>query len=311
MILPRKLYKGNTIGLVTTSFPVSEISINRSIHYLKTLGFNVKLGRNANRQFGFLGGLPKQKSDDIMEMFADDSISAIFVTGGGRTANHVLPLLNYELIKNHPKIFMGLSNSTIIANTITALTNLITFHGPTGYNFGEEKISLYTESEMLRVLMNSDNYGIVKSINKIEVLKKGKSSIVNGKLFGGHLLTNRTLIGTEYAPNWSECILFFEDCLEELHDFDDTLMHFQLSGVLNKINGLMIGLPFEVFEKSFDSKESMQDIILRICKNYDFPILYGFNIGHTKDKTTIPIGAVAEINTNVGIVSINQSVLIN
>ena len=80
--------------------------------------------------------------------------------------------------------------------------------------------------------------------------------------------------------------------MQELHDFDDSLMHFKLSGVFEKICGLIIGLPFEVLEKSYEPTESMQEIVLRICAGYDFPILFGFDIGHTKDKTTLPIGAV-------------------
>lgn len=308
MIKPERLKKGDMVGLITTSYPVSQQIIDKSVKYFEDLGLRVKVSKHAADSIGYMAGTPEDRADDLMDMFLDPKIKAIFINGGGRNACQLLPLLDYNKIKRNPKIFMALSNPSIIANAITAKTDIITFHGPTGYLFGEAGITEFTEQCMKEVIIDGKLIGKVKNSSNVELLKKG--GIAKGKLFGGHLLTNRALIGTEYAPDWQNVILFLEDCFEELHDFDDHLMHFKLAGIFNKISGLVIGRPEGVEEKLYPStKETMQDIILRICRDYKFPILYGLDIGHTDDKVTLPIGAMAEIDQSNSSLIITEEVI--
>jgi muramoyltetrapeptide carboxypeptidase len=308
MIKPERLKKGDMVGLITTSYPVSQQIIDKSVKYFEDLGLRVKVSKHAADSIGYMAGTPEDRANDLMDMFLDPNIKAIFINGGGRNACQLLPLLDYHKIKRNPKIFMALSNPSIIANAITAKTDIITFHGPTGYLFGEAGITEFTEQCMKEVIIDGKLIGKVKNISNVELLKKG--GIAKGKLFGGHLLTNRALIGTEYAPDWHNVILFLEDCFEELHDFDDHLMHFKLAGIFDKISGLVIGRPEGVEEKLYPStKETMQDIILRICRGYSFPILYGLDIGHTNDKVTLPIGAIAEIDQSNSSLIITEKVI--
>ncbi len=308
MIKPKRLNKGDLVGLITTSFPVSKQVIEKSIAYLQGIGFEVRVGKYASEAFGFLAGKPEERASDLMEMFLDDNVKAIFINGGGRNASHLLPLLNYDEIKKHPKIFMALSNPSIIANALTVKSNLITFHGPTGFLFGEAGVTPFTEKHMIKTIIDGEIIGEVEAWREVEVLKKAIKS-VRGRLYGGHLLTIRALIGTPYEPDWSGAILFIEDCFKEMHDFDDSLMHFKLAGILNKISGLVIGTPEGVEEKSYPSVETMQDVVVRICKEYDFPILYGLDIGHTDNKVTLPIGAMAELDSQKGTLKIQEAVV--
>lgn len=308
MIKPERLKKGDMVGLVTTSYPVSKQVIDSSVSYLEGLGLRVKVSEHAADSIGYMAGTPEDRANDLMDMFLNPQIKAIFINGGGRNASQLLPLLDYNMIKRNSKIFMGLSNPSILCNAITVKTGIITFHGPTGYNFGESGMTEFTEHCMKEAIMNGKSIGEVKSISNVELLKKGK--IAKGRLFGGHLLTTRALIGTEYTPDWHNVILFLEDCFEELHDFDDHLMHFKLSGIFDKISGLVIGKPEGVEEKLYPStRETMQDIILRVCKNYSFPILYGLDIGHTDNKVTLPIGASTEINQSNNSLMILEKVI--
>ncbi len=308
MIKPKKLKKGDLVGLVTTSHPVSKEVIEKSVAYLQNLGFEVRVGKHASDAFGFMAGSPEDRANDLMELFLDDSVKAVFINGGGYTANHLLPLLDYNKIRSHPKVFMALSNPSVIANAITAKSDIITFHGPTGYLFGEAGITPFTEKHMIKTIINGEIIGEVDAYQEMEVLRKVYET-VKGRLFGGHLLSIRSLLGTPYEPDWNKAILFLEDCFEELHSFDDNLMHFKLSGVFEKISALIIGRPLDVEERSFPAFETMQDIVMRICKNYDFPILYGLDIGHTDNKVTLPIGAVAELDSQKGTLRINESVI--
>jgi muramoyltetrapeptide carboxypeptidase len=308
VIAPKRLTSGMCIGLVTTSFPVSGTLVEKSTSYLNSLGFRVRTAEHALGRFGFMAATADDRAADIMNMFTDPTIDAIFVNHGGRTAHHVLDRLDYDVIRAHPKIFMAHSDPTVIANAIAARSDLITFHGLTGYNFGEGGVTAFSESAMLRALTDAAALGEVSFLHHPEVLRS-VGSPVSGRLFGGHLLTTRALLGTPYQPDWSEAVLMLEDCFEELHKFDDGLMHFRLAGVLDRIRALLIGLPVDVEERSYETTERMQDVVLRICDGYDFPILYGMDIGHTDDKVTLPIGAVVEMDSQRGTLSVPSPVL--
>lgn len=305
-IRPPKLRPGDTVGLITTSHPVSQETIERSAVYLKNLGFDVRVGKNAAKQFGFMAGRAEERAADLLEMFLSDEVRAIFCTGGGRTASQLLPLLDYDQIRQHPKIFMALSNPSIVANAITARTGLVTFHGPTGYDFGEEGVSEYTERNMLRAITSDEPLGTLQPLSSVQVLRSVLGP-VRGKLYGGHLGTIRALLGTPYAPDWSGSMLLVEECFLELHDFDEELTHFKLAGVLAQISALIVGKPLDVVERTFPTDETLQDVVLRICAEYDFPILFGLDFGHTRDKLTLPLGLEAEFDSQRGELRIPQA----
>lgn len=308
VITPKHLAPGMRIGLVTTSFPVTATLIEKTSSYLESLGFLVRVAAHALDRNGFLSGTVRDRAADIMDMFLDPTIDAIFVNHGGRTASHILDQLDYDAIRANPKIFMAHSDPTVVANAIAAKADLITFHGLTGYNFGEGGVTAFAESAMLRALTDPAPLGEISFLQQPEILRSA-STPVSGRLFGGHLLTTRALLGTPYQPDWSGAVLMLEDCWEELHKFDDSLMHFRLAGVLGRIQALLIGLPVDVEERSYETSERMQDVVLRICDGYEFPILYGLDIGHTDDKVTLPLGAVAEVDGRRGTLTIPAPVV--
>jgi muramoyltetrapeptide carboxypeptidase len=180
MIKPERLKKGDMVGLITTSYPVSQQIIDKSVKYFEDLGLRVKVSKHAADSIGYMAGTPEDRANDLMDMFLDPNIKAIFINGGGRNACQLLPLLDYHKIKRNPKIFMALSNPSIIANAITAKTDIITFHGPTGYLFGEAGITEFTEQCMKEVIIDGKLIGKVKNISNVELLKKG--GIAKGKL---------------------------------------------------------------------------------------------------------------------------------
>ncbi len=133
-MIPEKLKKGDTIGLIAPSSPVLQEdlqSINNSIMLMETAGFNVKFAPNAiSNKLGY-SATAKQKAEDINNMFKNDEIKAIFCISGGFNSNSTFDYLDYDTIKYHPKIICGFSDSTSLLNAIYAKTGLVTFHGPT------------------------------------------------------------------------------------------------------------------------------------------------------------------------------------
>ena len=133
-MIPEKLKKGNTIGLIAPSRPVLKEdleTINNSIMLMESAGFKIKFAPNAiSNKLGY-SATAKQKAEDINYMFQNDEIKAIFCISGGFNSNSTFDYLDYDAIKYHPKIICGFSDSTSLLNAIYAKTGLVTFHGPT------------------------------------------------------------------------------------------------------------------------------------------------------------------------------------
>ncbi|MFN3490369.1 MAG: LD-carboxypeptidase, partial [Emticicia sp.] len=132
-IKPAALKKGDTIGLVCpaySAFIKEEVTI--AVESLQTMGFKVLLGKHIFDRYGNLAGKDEDRAADINEMFANKSVNAIMAMHGGWGSARILSLLNYETIKNNPKIFIGYSDITSLLLGIYSQTGLVTFHGPVG-----------------------------------------------------------------------------------------------------------------------------------------------------------------------------------
>ncbi|MDZ7680316.1 MAG: LD-carboxypeptidase [Fodinibius sp.] len=128
LIRPQRLQKGDTIGLVS---PASRLpkkkQYGKIIRQIKNLGYRVKVAEHARKRYGYLAGEDKLRAKDLNTMFADDSVDAILPFRGGWGCNRILPLLDYETIRQNPKILVGFSDITSLLNAIYAKTGLVTF----------------------------------------------------------------------------------------------------------------------------------------------------------------------------------------
>lgn len=159
--------------------------------------------------------------------------------------------------------------------------------------------------------MAAEPIGLVKSYGKkIEILKKGKAS---GALIGGSLHCLVTLLGTEYEPDWSGKIIFWEEVSQTIQDLDFYLTHLRLAGVFKKIRGMVIGklVDCDILRPDDDWKKekilSINEMVLNICRDYKFPIIRGVPFGHSYPQITLPIGVKATIDTSKKLFSINEA----
>lgn len=133
-VIPRRLAPGDTIGIVSPSSYGGEAirhRVERGVRQLEALGFAVKIAPHALNNVGWVSDTPQHRAADLHAMFADPAVRAIFATIGGDHSCHLLPLLDWELIRANPKIFMGYSDITVLNVAIRTMTGLVTFNGPT------------------------------------------------------------------------------------------------------------------------------------------------------------------------------------
>ncbi len=315
IIKPLKLKPGDKVGIISPSEPIIyKKKFLSGVETLKKLGFRVVLGKNAFENYsGYMAGSEKERAADLNGMFRNKKIKGIFISHGGFNSNRLLNLIDYELIKKNPKVFMGFSDITVLLNAIYAKTGLVTFHGQNieyGFSRGLGGKYKYTRDYFEKAVMSNKSIGLIKQQQKLEILRAGKTK---GILVGGNLTVLMTLLGTDYEPDWKGKILFWEELGETIQDIDFYLTHLRLCRVFDKISGMAIG-QFKVLPLGDDNPDlknqktfSVNKIILDICKNYKFPIIKNIAFGHIYPQVTIPIGVKATIDTSKKLFSIDES----
>jgi len=287
VLKPPKLNIGDTIGIVASSLPVlssyRENYENRK-NILLGMGFKIQKGKTIGKFRGWMAGTPEEIAQDINNMFADKSVKAIFAFDGGYSAISVIEHLNYDLIKQNPKPFMGMSDMTIYHLAIFSKTGMVGFHMDYLANFSGEFF--------LKFLTNPKVPGIIKSLTTWEVWKKGKTE---GRLMGGILQRISMLAGTKYFPNIEDfdgAILFWEEIGVDITEIYQCLYQLKNMGILDRINGMLIGKI--KYLKKMKQEEiiepSVKEMVLEIMKDYNFPIMANLDFGHDTINIPMPIG---------------------
>ncbi|MBU1032206.1 LD-carboxypeptidase [Patescibacteria group bacterium] len=301
IIKPQKLCPGDTIGIVASSLPVLpsfKENYERGKKILADLGFKIKEGKTIGKVKWWAAGTPREVAQDINSMFADKNIKAVMAQTGGYSAVSVLEYLDYELITNNPKLFIGMSDVTNFHLALLMKCNLVGFHmDDVTFGLGQD---VESAEFFKKFLMGNTAIGKIKPLTGWEEWKKGKSS---GHLIGGnlHLFTN--LIGTEYCPSkefFDGAILFWEEVGEPLYNIARYLTHLKYAGVLDKISGMLIGKITCI--KPPREKEIIEptakELILDILQSYRFPIMAGLDFGHFTVNIPMPLGIRVSFDTS-------------
>ncbi|ODH02647.1 LD-carboxypeptidase [Nostoc sp. KVJ20] len=292
---PPRLQVGDTVGLIAPAGIVDAKDIEAAQKSISQLGLKVKLGKHILDRYGYLAGKDSDRADDVNLMFSDRTIKAIIPMRGGWGCNRILPLLNYSLIRSHPKILIGYSDITTLLLAINARSQMITFHGPVATSTWNQ----FTVDYFKRILLNAEAV-TMQNLNpsevRVETIASGKA---RGKLVGGNLSVLSAMVGSPYLPSWKKSILFVEEIGEDVYRIDRMLTQLKTAGILNQITGFIFGQCTNCKlgdEPSFTLMQVLQQHILPL----GIPAWYGSMIGHIKDKFTLPIGVEVEIDAELG-----------
>jgi muramoyltetrapeptide carboxypeptidase len=308
IIKPRKLEKGQTIGLVAPASPLNEDEqIYAAIDTLESLGFKVKTGEYLFARSAYLAGSDEQRAADLNAMFANPGVDAIIAQCGGYGSSRLLPMLDYDAIQRHPKVLMGYSDITALLNGIHKKTGLVTFHGPVA----NQAFTPYTLQQFKKVLMHLEDTPFIGSPPHFEAsegqverknrLTRFGSGKVNGRIIGGNLSLMAHLTGTPYAPDFDDAILFLEDVGEATYVLDRYLTQLWLSGCLTRLAGIVFGKFTDCKTSASWAKQfSVEEVLRSRCQSAGIPALRGLMIGHIEDQATVPIGCRAELDVDAG-----------
>jgi muramoyltetrapeptide carboxypeptidase LdcA involved in peptidoglycan recycling len=281
----------------------------------RNLGLKVSFGKHVEEKNEFNSSSVESRIEDLHEAFADKNVKAIFTVIGGYNSNQLLKHIDWQLIKNNPKILCGYSDITVLNNAIYAKAGLINYYGPHYSTFGQEKYFEYTLDYCKKCLFFDEPFQIepsenwsddlwFKDQNKRTLIPNEGWLIVNegetdGIILGGNLCTFNLLQGTEFFPDISGSILFLED--DDLPkensavEFDRNLQSLIQQANFKKVNGLVIGR----FQKASQiTNEKITQIIKSKKELANIPIIANVDFGHTDPKITLPIGGEIRIKAD-------------
>lgn len=277
------------------SAPPDPAAIDKCVAAVEALGFKPKLGGKARKRFGFLAGTDRERSSDLMNLFTDPKVNGILCVRGGYGSARLLPHLDFEAIRDNPKVFVGYSDITSLHCAFLARSRLVSFHGPMlNSDFIKDDLPAFTRESFLRVLTNPAPAGSIRlgySGPKPVCVHPGKAS---GRLVGGNLSILCATLATDVQPRFNRTILFFEDLDETPYRFDRMLTQLLNAGLLQQVAGVAIGINKNCNDpkakKSREYRQSLEDVMKERLGGLGVPVVSGLPFGHVRYNATLPVG---------------------
>ncbi len=314
-IYPNKLKKGDTVRIVAPARSLAIISQElRDIAKSRfdELGLILTFGEHVEEKNDFDSSSIESRISDLHSAFLDKDVKAIFTVIGGFNSNQLLDSIDWDIVKNNPKVFCGFSDITVLNNSFFTKTGLVTYSGPHYSTFGQKLNFDYTLDFFKKCLMSSEKFVITPSNewsddewyrnqDKRNPLRNEGFWVLNegnaeGTLLGGNLCTFNLLQGTEYMPDLKGSILFIEDDSEsQPHHFDRDLQSLIQQPGFVDVKGIVFG--------RFQKESNMTiDLLRQIVKSKkqltQIPIIANVDFGHSDPKITFPIGGVVAMNVD-------------
>ncbi|NYB72971.1 LD-carboxypeptidase [Sedimentibacter hydroxybenzoicus DSM 7310] len=339
LIKPMKLNKGDKVATVSLSWGGAgddEIlwRYEQGKERLQNIfGLEVVEMPHTLKGSEFIYNNPKKRAEDLMMAFSDKSIKGIFSCIGGEESIRMLPYIDFNIIGSNPKVFIGYSDSTT-THLICLKAGLSSFYGASVLNEFAENVRMhdYTVKYVNKTLFSNEPIGKIESpeywtSERVPWLIENKyterkmqpntgyellqgTGIAQGRLIGGCVEVLEMAKQTSLWPSddvWKGAVLFLEtsEDMPEPTYVEYWLRNYGTQGILNKINGIIWGKPYN--NKYYDEYKEVIYKILRELKLNELPVLYNVSFGHTLPMTVIPYGALAEINCEESIFSILES----
>jgi muramoyltetrapeptide carboxypeptidase LdcA involved in peptidoglycan recycling len=316
IIIPEKLKKGDEIRVIAPARSLSLISEElkqEAISKLEEQGYIVTFSKNCLEKDMFMSSSIESRVADIHDAFRDENVKAILTVIGGFNSNQLLKYLDYDLIRNNPKIICGYSDITALNNAIFKKTGLVTYIGPRFSTWGMQKGFNYTLDYFNKCLTTKDSYKVQESLEWSDdkwyldqenrnFIKNDGIIIINegtaeGVAIGGNLCAFNLLQGTEFMPDINDSVLFIEDD-DQAGDlfsveFDRNLQSLIDQPNFNKVQGIIIGR----FQKQTDINLGKLKYIIKTKKELNnIPIVANLDFGHTAPLLTLPIGGQIKLS---------------
>jgi len=281
MIIPKKLTKGDKIGIISTARKISLEELKPAIHILESWGLEVVLGTNLLEVDNQFSGTVHQRTADFQSMIDDKSIRAILCARGGYGSIQIIDNIDFSSLKKNPKWIVGYSDVTVLHSHLNTL-GIASMHATMPINFS-------TNTDKALQSLRKSLFGLENNI-KCKTHPFNKLGSVEAEIVGGNLSILYSLLGSKSDINTNKKILFIEDLDEYLYHIDRMIISLKRNGKFDNLEGLIIGGMSEMNDNDIPFGKTSEQIILEHLESFDFPICFDFPAGHMDDNNAIVFG---------------------
>lgn len=291
------------IGVIAPAGPAA-LDTHKAVQWMRARGYSLKVFPGVYEKEGYLAGSDEVRLNDLHAAFADPEVDAIICLRGGYGTPRLLDRIDFELLRNNAKPFIGYSDITALHLAISRHAGFVTFHGPLLNADLLGKRQQPTESSFLNMLRGHLKAGSVLAHPEAYPLTTIAPGIAHGRLLGGNLSMIAATMGTPYEIDAEGVILFIEDINEPLYRIDRLLTHLRLAGTLRKLRGVLVGDVAGVDVSSLDR------LLKQAFEPFRIPVLSGWRSGHCDPNLTLPMGALVRLNAGRQELLLEQDVVI-
>ncbi len=285
----KPLESGAHVALIAPAGPLQKPEdLPRAQENTRTLGWEPIVGPHATERVGYLAGHDRDRLNDINRALRDPKIDAIWCLRGGYGMMRILSAIDYDALSRTPKAIIGYSDVTALHAAVQRKCRLVTYHGPTA----RETLTDFARDSLRRaVVAQADSCGVAPNAREIN------AGVAEGRLVGGNLAVLASLCGTPFAPDLSDGILILEDINEPVYRIDRMLQQLKLAGALNGCRAIAFGECTGCPEDADGGGRTFDEVLGEIAHALGVPCLAGIPAGHIAEQWTIPLGAMAKLDT--------------
>lgn len=304
----RPLPEGGTIGVFAPSGPYENRSdVLRPVEWWESRGYEVRLTDSVWARHDYVAGPAADRVSDLHSLLLDEEVDLIFCLWGGTGAIELLPLIDYELVAEHPKAVVGFSDVTNLHAALLTHAGLATFHGPGFGSFGASDRAAFTLDSALEAVTRG-GAGVVPRNPDDAFVRSIAGGRASAPLVGGNLYTINHLMGTPYALDLSGCIVLLEEVDLRTIDFDVMFWQMRLAGALDGVAGVVVsdlhgcGRP----DPEVVADRSLEDALELHLGSLGVPVIYGLPLGHGPHLATVPFGVQATLDGDARTLTIDE-----
>lgn len=302
MIQVPALRAEGVIGLIAPAGPAA-LDIDKATQWMRARGHELRVFAGVAQKEGYLAGSDEVRLKDLHDAFADPEIDAIFCLRGGYGTPRLLDRIDYSLLRDNPKPFVGYSDITALHLAINRYAGFVTFHGPmlNADLLGGKQAP--TESSLFSLLRGQLKAGSLLAHPVAFPLTTLAPGIACGRLLGGNLSMIAATLGTPYEIDARGVILLIEDVNEPLYRIDRLLTHLRLAGKLEQVSGVLVG------DVAGVDQSDLERLLKHTFEPLPIPVLSGWRSGHCDPNLTLPLGAMVRLDAGEKQLVLEQDVV--